>query len=138
MKSRDDDVTVNVRGIAWVGVKTSKFEEMNRFVTKVMGLKLFGKAKDFRGFRLPNGDKFELFGPAGPDPPQQFARNKLVAGFLVDNIEEARQELVAAGIELIGPLVKAEKGYAWQHFRAPDGNIYELTHNPAQLPKLRL
>lgn len=61
---------MNVRGIAWVGVKTSRFEEMNRFVTKVLGLRSFGEARDFRGFRLPNGDKFELFGPNGPDPPQ--------------------------------------------------------------------
>ena len=51
----------------------------------------------------------------------------MVAGFLVDNVEQARQELLSAGIELIGPLVKAEEGYAWQHFRAPDGNVYELT-----------
>lgn len=126
---------MNVRGIAWVGVKTSRFEEMNRFVTKVLGLRSFGEARDFRGFRLPNGDKFELFGPNGPDPPHQFARNTVVAGFLVDNVEQARQELLSAGIELIGPLVKAEEGYAWQHFRAPDGNVYELTYNPAQLAK---
>jgi hypothetical protein len=61
----------------------------------------------------------------------------VVVGFLVDNVEQARQELLSAGIELIGPLVKAEEGYAWQHFRAPDGNVYELTFNPAQLAKLR-
>jgi catechol 2,3-dioxygenase-like lactoylglutathione lyase family enzyme len=129
------DLSLNVRGIAWVGVKTSRFEEMNHFVTHVMGLKLFAKDRDFRAFRLPNGDGFELFGPAGPDPPEQFARNKVVAGFLVDNIDQARQELVSSGIELIGALVRSEDGYAWQHFRAPDGNVYELTYNPAQLGK---
>ncbi len=128
-------LSLNVRGIAWVGVKTSRFEEMNHFVTRVMGLTLFAKDRDFRAFRLPNGDGFELFGPAGPDPPEQFARNKVVAGFLVDNIEQARQELVSSGIELIGALVRSEEGYAWQHFRAPDGNVYELTYNPAQLGK---
>ena len=126
---------MNVIGIAWVGVKTSKFREMNLFTTQVMGLKLFAEERDFRAFHLPNGDTFELFGPKGPDPPQQFATNKVIAGFLVDNIEEARRELVSSGIELVGPLVRTKEGYAWQHFRAPDGNVYELTYNPAQVGK---
>jgi hypothetical protein len=30
-------------------------------------------------------------------------------------------ELQAAGIELLG-----EPGPSWQHFRGPDGNVYEL------------
>ena len=118
-----------------MGVKTSRFEEMDRFVTRVMGFNSFAKNRDFRAFRLPNGDKFELFGPAGPDPTEQFARNKVVAGFLVDDIDRARQELVSSGIELIGPLVRDSDGYAWQHFRAPDGTVYELTYDPAQLEK---
>ena len=130
-----ENASVNVRGISWVGVKTSKFEEMNRFVTRVMGFNSFAESRDFRAFRLPNGDKFELFGPAGPDPPEQFARNKVEAGFLVDDIDRARKELVSAGIELIGPLVRDKDGYAWQHFRAPDGNAYELTYDPGQLGK---
>ena len=127
---------MNVRGIAWVGVKTSKFEEMNRFATQVMGFNLFAKDRDFTAFRLPNGDGFELFGPAGPDPPHQFAKNNVVAGFLVDNIDQARKELLAHRIELLGPLVRTKEGYAWQHFKAPDGNVYELTYNPALLGKL--
>jgi predicted enzyme related to lactoylglutathione lyase len=127
-----ENVSVNVRGISWVGVKSSRFEEMNRFVAKVMGFSSFAKERDFEAFRLSNGDKFELFGPAGPDPPEQFARHKVEAGFLVDDIDRARQELVSAGIELIGPLVRDKVGGAWQHFRAPDGNVYELTYDPAR------
>ena len=120
---------MNVRGIAWVGVKTRRFDTMGRFATKVLGLKQLASEKDFMAFQLPNGDKFEIFGPTGPDPPQQFAGNKVVAGFLVEDIEQARNELVSAGIELVGPLVRTKDGYAWQHFRAPDGNVFELTYD---------
>jgi hypothetical protein len=50
----------------------------------------------------------------------------------VGDIEQARQELIDAGVELIGPLRTMENGYAWQHFRGPDGNVYELTYDPAR------
>ena len=44
-----------------------------------------------------------------------------VVGFEVTNLAEAVAELRAAGIELLG-----EPGPTWQHFRGPDGNVYEL------------
>ena len=100
-----------------------------------MGFELFAKDRDFQAFRLSNGDTFELFGSSGPDPPLQFAKNKVMAGFLVDDIEQARRELMSCGIELIGPLVRTKEGYAWQHFRAPDGNVFELTYDPALLER---
>ena len=77
-------------------------------------------------FRLPNGDKVEIFGPAASDPPDQFARNPVVAGLLVDDIDAAAEELRAAGIELVGARGDGGDGYCWQHFRAPDGKIFEL------------
>jgi PhnB protein len=42
-------------------------------------------------------------------------------GFAVDDLTSAVQELREAGIELLGP-----PGPTWQHFRGPDGNVYEL------------
>ena len=38
----------------------------------------------------------------------------------------AVRELEAAGVELLGGQVD-ERGGGWRHFRAPDGNVYELT-----------
>jgi hypothetical protein len=49
----------------------------------------------------------------------------------VDDVESARGVLEAKGIEFIGPVHEWEPtGEAWSHFRAPDGNIYEITHGP--------
>jgi len=35
------------------------------------------------------------------------------------------------GVELLGELRAMPDGYAWQHFRAPDGHVYELTADPS-------
>jgi hypothetical protein len=54
------------------------------------------------------------------------------AGFLVDDIEAARNERARTpNVELLGELRAPPDGYAWQHFRAPDGYVYELTADPA-------
>jgi hypothetical protein len=37
----------------------------------------------------------------------------------------------APGVELLGDLQVLADGYAWQHFRAPDGHVYEISAEPA-------
>jgi hypothetical protein len=44
----------------------------------------------------------------------------------VDDLSAAREELLERGFELLG-----EPGPTWQHFRGPDGNIYELVASGA-------
>jgi catechol 2,3-dioxygenase-like lactoylglutathione lyase family enzyme len=43
--------------------------------------------------------------------------------FEVDDLAEARAELVAAGMELVGP-ADSDSGWSWVHVRGPDGNLY--------------
>lgn len=58
----------------------------------------------------------------------------IVVAFAVDDIVDAREELAAAKVELIGELVWADelldnpnmKGYGWFFFRGPDGNVYVM------------
>jgi catechol 2,3-dioxygenase-like lactoylglutathione lyase family enzyme len=49
-----------------------------------------------------------------------------VVGFVVEDLAAAVAELERAGVELLGGQVD-EHGAGWRHFRAPDGNVYELT-----------
>jgi len=121
---------MQIKGVSWVGVKTDQYAAMAGFFRDVVGLKAIVERQDFVVFRMPNGDQVELFGPDGPDPAEQFAHNDVVAGLLVDDIEAATAELGQAGIELIGEGTTNESGYAWQHFRAPDGKVFELCHDP--------
>ena len=56
-----------IRGISWVGVKTDSFLQMREFFAGLAGLVADFEARDFAVFRLPNGDKVEIFGPAASD-----------------------------------------------------------------------
>ncbi|MBV9231247.1 MAG: VOC family protein [Chloroflexi bacterium] len=120
---------MKVKALVWMGIKTEKFAEMEQFLKGVMGMPLTYHEHDFTLFRLPSGDQVEIFGPNGPD--QHFAPDSIVCGFLVEDIHQASQELMQAGIELVGSLCEDRPGgYAWQHFRGPDGKLYELTYDP--------
>lgn len=74
---------------------------------------------DFWVFALPDGHHVEVFGPEYPGKAH-FDTGPVV-GFAVDDLPRAVSDLRAAGIELLG-----EPGPSWQHFRGPDGNVYEL------------
>jgi hypothetical protein len=49
-----------------------------------------------------------------------------VVGFVVEDLPTAVEELERAGVELLGGSVD-DSGLGWRHFRAPDGNVYELS-----------
>jgi catechol 2,3-dioxygenase-like lactoylglutathione lyase family enzyme len=74
---------------------------------------------------LPDGDTFEIFDtrhPGGGHP------DGVVGGFLVDDAEAAAAELRAAGVEVTE--VGSAGEFRWAYFRAPDGNLYEVTSGP--------
>jgi catechol 2,3-dioxygenase-like lactoylglutathione lyase family enzyme len=124
---------VEVRAIRWVGVNTTRIADMHAFAIDVLGLRVAGQdGEDFVELATADGSKLELFGShEAADGPWLFESNPVVAGFLVDDIQAAREELArAAGVELLGELRVLPDGYAWQHFRAPDGHVYELTADP--------
>ncbi len=125
---------MKVKGIRWLGIGTEDVSLMRSFATEVLGLRVAGEdTEHFVELAMPDGAKLELFGPAArADSPWLFESNPVVAGFLVDDIEAARDELARTpNVELLGELQVLPGGYAWQHFRAPDGHVYELTADPA-------
>ena len=117
---------MKVTGLSWGGVRTERFSEMSSFLEKVMGLEIDHQDDALADFALPNGDRFEVFGPADTDNPH-FTTGPVV-GFGVSDLDGARQELEDAGIELIGP-IREGAGLRWAHFRGPDGNVYEITQS---------
>jgi catechol 2,3-dioxygenase-like lactoylglutathione lyase family enzyme len=127
---------VEVRGIRWLGVGTESVSAMRSFAIDVLGLHVDGEDTDqFVELAMADGAKLELFGSAArADSPWLFESNPVVAGFLVDDIDAAREELARApNVELLGEVRRLPNGYAWQHFRAPDGHVYELTTDPKAL-----
>jgi len=125
---------VEVKGIRWVGVGTDRVARMRSFAIDVLGLRVAGEdSESFVALAMGDGAKLELFGSSEvADGPWLFESNPVVAGFLVDDIQAARDELARTpDVELLGELRVMPDGYAWQHFRAPDGHVYELTADPA-------
>lgn len=125
---------MKVKGISWVGARTDSVVAMRSFAIDVLGMRVAGQDReDFVVLAIDDGAKLELFGPGSAEAsPWLFEANPVVAGFLVDDIEAARDELARTpDVELLGELQIRADGYAWQHFRAPDGHVYELTADPA-------
>jgi catechol 2,3-dioxygenase-like lactoylglutathione lyase family enzyme len=119
---------VNIIKLAWLGTRTDNDGPTVAFFRDVLGLRSESLAPGFWVLKLLDGSKVEIFGPAS-DMNRHFTTGP-VAGFLVDDVQSATAELRSAGVEiLLGP-ERDGNGNAWVHFRAPDGNIYELTQDP--------
>jgi hypothetical protein len=117
---------MQILGVSWIGIRSERFEGMKSFLRR-LGLTPQIDEPDFVMFKLPDGDQIEVFGPA-KESHAHFSTGP-VAGFLVADMEGVRAELEAAGAELIGP-VQSDGTSAWQHFRGPDGNVYEINQMP--------
>ena len=129
---------MNVQRICFLGTRTANFEATAALFRDVLGLHNTHVEPGWSVFQLPSGqrDYVEVFGPEKQDAslfPTAVGDGILVA-FAVDDIVGAREELAAAGVELIGDLVWAAdlfanpdmEGFGWFFFRGPDGNIYVM------------
>jgi catechol 2,3-dioxygenase-like lactoylglutathione lyase family enzyme len=129
-------MTVHVRRLAWLGTRTPNVDETTSFFRDVLGLELQYEEPGFAMLRLPDADRdfVEVFGV--DDRDWSFYTTGPVVGLLVDDITQARAELDAAGIELIGEIqwLASMEGYGWFHFRGPDGNVYAMLQGSRAVP----
>ena len=130
---------MHVQGIGWVGIKTQEFNAMVHFFKQGLDLELEDEDPGLAVFRLPSGALVDIFGPptAGGEEWDALSNHFTtgpVPGFWVHDVAEARTELEAAGADLLGP-IHTWGAYQSQHFRAPDGNVFEVFTDPKfQLP----
>ena len=117
---------MKVKGLSWVGVGTNHYEETFRFFTEVMGLKVATCGDRQAILHIAEGQQLEIFGRDGPGKSRN---SPPTVAFEVDDVVAAREELIAAGIELIGD-VGHWNGFEWQYFRSPDGHIFEVKKTP--------
>jgi catechol 2,3-dioxygenase-like lactoylglutathione lyase family enzyme len=118
------EVLMAVLSLGWLGVRTANASAMAAFYRDVLGLEVILERPGATWFRLGDGAEVHVYGPNDVD--HDFFGSSPVAGFCVDSFEAARAALVAAGIEFIYQEPQRAAGRAWQHFRAPDGNVYEV------------
>lgn len=114
---------MKVTGIAFIGIRTAQFEAMRRFFTDALGLEVTRREPEVAGFLMAGHTTVEVYPPT--DDFHAFFGDGPVIGFRVENFDDAYTELTAAGIVFIGA-IQHESGISWNHFRGPDGNIYEI------------
>jgi catechol 2,3-dioxygenase-like lactoylglutathione lyase family enzyme len=122
------DLGLRIIKLAWVGTRTNNAEPTVAFFCDVLGLRLELEQPGFWMLKLPDGSKVEVF--ESDSPINRHFTTGPVAGFLVDDIQDATAELRSAGVEILYESGVDDSGNAWVHFRAPDSNIYEFTQDP--------
>jgi catechol 2,3-dioxygenase-like lactoylglutathione lyase family enzyme len=127
---------MKVRRLCWLGVRTEAFDETTAFFRDVLGLPMGYEESGFSMFALPDADRdfVEVFSAARQDLATSYTTAPVV-GLLVDDIVEAREELAAAGVELIDEIqsVASMNGYRFFHLRGPDGNVYAMVEGSSAL-----
>lgn len=121
-----------VQNIRWVGVATDRYAEMTDFLERVMGLDARFRDGTTTEFSTADGDAIQVMAPG--DPYHEFFSRHAsgpVPLFEVDDVRAARSELEANGVDIVGDLGR-DSEWEWLHFRAPDGNLYELA---SRLPR---
>ena len=112
-----------VRSLGFLGVRTDAFEATVALYRDVLGLEPILERDDASWFRAADGTQIHVYGPTDDD--HDFFTHGPVVGLRVDDFETTRAAMVAAGIEFLGDPQRAG-GQAWNHYRGPDGNVYEL------------
>jgi catechol 2,3-dioxygenase-like lactoylglutathione lyase family enzyme len=117
---------MEVRNVRWVGIRTDRYDEMVGFLRDVLGLRTNFEEPTTVEFETSEGDEIQVMAPG--DPYYDFFREHAagpVPLFEVDDVGAAQRELEAAGVEIVGAPGRDSR-WEWIHFRAPDGNLYEL------------
>jgi catechol 2,3-dioxygenase-like lactoylglutathione lyase family enzyme len=115
---------MGVLSLGWIGVRTSKAAAMSAFYRDVLGLEVIKEGPGATWFRMGDGTEAHVY--SDEDEDHRFFGAGPVVGFRVDSFAAARAAIIEAGIEFLYPSPQRKDGVAWQHFRGPDGNVYEI------------
>ncbi|MGI0129012.1 MAG: VOC family protein [Thermoplasmata archaeon] len=115
----------------WIGTRTDAFLPTIELFRDVLGVPVGVERRDFVRMDLPDGGSLEVFRPGGPDDHPYFTTGPVV-GIQVGDFDAARLELERGGAEMLGNVGGTAGEYRWQHFRAPDGDVYEIVDDPVR------
>jgi catechol 2,3-dioxygenase-like lactoylglutathione lyase family enzyme len=110
--------------LGWMGTKTRQFDRMNAFYRDVLSLEVLSIDGEAGRFKLDDGTEVHVYGPQDQD--HEFLGSGPVVALEVDDFAAARARLLAVGTEFLYEEPRRASGRIWQHFMAPDGNVYEI------------
>ena len=114
--------------LGWLGVRTENFEAMKALLEDALDLVPFHADSASARYRLGDGTEFHVYSPVDTD--HDFFGTAPVVGLVVDDAAVLRRRMEEAGVEFLTPLETAGAS-SWCHFRAPDGNVYEIISRDA-------
>ncbi len=123
---------MRIKGIIWAGSAVEDLKRSAAFFNGVLGMEITTDVRGFTRLEAENGDRLELFGPDSEEHDQ--LDTGPVAGFWIDDAEDARRELIAAGVDSCTEIERGRDGHAWFYFRAPNGEYYELCEHVSPRP----
>jgi catechol 2,3-dioxygenase-like lactoylglutathione lyase family enzyme len=112
-----------VQSLGFLGVRTEAFDETVALYRDVLRMTPIHVEPGAAWFRAADGSQVHVYGPSNED--HEFFGSGPVVGLVVDDFDATRQAMVEAGIAFIGE-PQRDGGSAWNHYRGPDGNVYEI------------
>lgn len=112
-----------VDSIRFIGVRTDAHEAMTSLYRDLLGVEALSVDGGGARFRAVDGTSIDVY--PGDDPDHDFFGPGPVVGFRVADFAATRARMVAAGIAFVGE-PQRDGGAIWNHFVAPDGNVYEI------------
>jgi len=115
---------MTVTRLGWMGVRTRHFDQMNTFYRDVLNLDVLSTDDKSGRLKLRDGTEVHVYGELDRD--HDFFKDSPVVALEVDDFAAARARLLGAGIKFVYEEPQRASGKVWQHFVAPDGNVYEI------------
>jgi hypothetical protein len=113
-----------VLSIGWLGVRTENAAGMISLFRDVLTLEVIHSDTTSTRFKLPDGTEVHVYNARDVD--HAFFGKGAVVGLRVESFAFTRAAMLRAGIEFLYSEPQRHGGQAWQHFRGPDGNVYEI------------
>ena len=119
---------MEIKGFSWMGIGVEDYPSAVAFFRDVLGLRL--AVEDERGvamMQVAERQVLEVFGPGTTGharcvPP--------VVAFEVDDVADARNELMRKNVELVGDF-GSWNGFEWQYFMGPAGMKFAIKKTPS-------
>ena len=109
--------------ISFLGLWTNEFVAMRRMYEEVYNLPVLRQTLGAVWFALADGAELHIYDSI--DQYHAFFSTAPVPGLFVTDFNSTVGALTAAGVEwMTEPETAASR--VWRHYRAPDGNIYEV------------
>jgi predicted enzyme related to lactoylglutathione lyase len=114
---------------SWIGVVADDLGRQRRFYRDIMNFTEIAHGSDWVQFDLGDSRLLEI---VQRSEAPQYDDVRYQVGYAVEDIEGARDQLIARGVDVLSELEgSAEDGGRWCYFRDAEGNVFELKERRA-------